>query len=451
MREMKDSGIQWIGRMPEHWNVYPIKSIILQNDGGIWGEDPDDNVNNTIVLRSTEQTVDGKWNIIEPAQRDLTSISNADYYRCIEGDLLITKSSGSDLHIGKTTIVDENIEKMKCCYSNFIQRIRVDKSYEPRLIWYLFNSSIVREQFVYMQNSTSGIGNLNAKYIAELRIPLPGKEEQHRIINYLDEKCAKIDSIIEKQQEIIEKLKEYKLSVITEAVTKGLNPDVEMKDSGDDRIGYIPIKWSKIKITRLLDYAKVYPIGDGDHGLIKANNYKEEGIPYIRVQNLGWGTDLLLDNVVYISEEDNERIINSELHPNDILFCKTGATIGKIGIVPHEIKRANTTSHVGKITLDCKYNSRFVFYYLSSEIGYEKFWDIACMKSTRPELSIEEIKSIYVAVPTFREEQDAIVNYLDNICSGIEARKEKVEKMLTKLQDYKKSLIYEVVTGKMEV
>lgn len=421
MREMKDSGIEWIGEIPKDWKITRVGNHFYFYSGD--------------SLTSEDLNDDGIYPVY--GANGIRGFYNK---KNLTGSHIILGRVGA--LCGNVHLVDSELWVTEhALVSVPFTEYTINEFYK-----YMFETMNFRQ---YSKASAQPV--LSAEVLRQLKMPIPKVSEQKRIADYLDEKCTKIEAIIEKQQEIIEKLKEYKLSVITEAVTKGLNPDVEMKDSGDDRIGYIPIKWSKIKITRLLDYAKVYPIGDGDHGLIKANNYKEEGIPYIRVQNLGWGTDLLLDNVVYISEEDNERIINSELHPNDILFCKTGATIGKIGIVPHEIKRANTTSHVGKITLDCKYNSRFVFYYLSSEIGYEKFWDIACMKSTRPELSIEEIKSIYVAVPSFREEQDAIVNYLDNICSGIEARKEKVEKMVTKLQDYKKSLIYEVVTGKKEI
>lgn len=292
---------------------------------------------------------------------------------------------------------------------------------------------------------------LNYEEFASLPLLFPSIKEQHRIADYLDEKCAKIDAIIEKQQEIIEKLKEYKLSVITEAVTKGLNPNVEMKKSGIRKLKRIPYNWNEIKITRMLDNSNSYPMGDGDHGLIKTDDYKEEGIPYIRVQNLGWGTELQLDNVIYISEEDHERIKSSELHPNDILFCKTGATIGKTGMVPESIPIANTTSHVGKITLDKKYNSRFVFYFLSSHIGYVQFWDIACLKSTRPELAIEETKAIRIPIPQKRTDQDEIVKYLDEKCRELDFSISKKEKVIDKLEEYKKSLIYEVVTGKREV
>lgn len=220
----------------------------------------------------------------------------------------------------------------------------------------------------------------------------------------------------------------------------------EMKDSGIEWIGEIPKDWEFPKITHVLDYTHPYPIGDGDHGTIKAENYSEEGIPFIRVQNLGFATELIMNHLVYITEKQNNGIINSTLYPNDILFAKTGATIGKVGIMPENIKKANTTSHVGKITVSEEVVPKFIFYVLSSFIGYKQFWDIALMKSTRPELSIDEIKTLHVLLPKTLVEQQQIADYLDTKCSEIDATAEDIQKEISLLEDYKKSLVYNVIS-----
>lgn len=168
---MKDSRVAWIGEIPVEWDFIRCKSILIANDGGVWGNDPVGDAKDKIVIRSTEQTIDGKWCIIDPAIRDLSGIDYSKA-RILEDDLLITKSSGSDLHIGKTTIADTYFAEHECYFSNFLQRIRC-RDYLPRLLWYLFNSPIIREQCVYLQNSTSGIGNINAEIIRNLSIPLP--------------------------------------------------------------------------------------------------------------------------------------------------------------------------------------------------------------------------------------------------------------------------------------
>ena len=253
MRAMKDSGIKWIGKIPKDWKIFQFKWLVKANDGGVWGDDPK-NKNDTIVLRSTEQTVDGKWQLQDPAFRDLSNISTPEYYLLKAGDLLITKSSGSDLHIGKTTIVDDDIEKLNCCYSNFMQRVRVLDNICPKLFWYWFNSDVIRDQFRFLSNATIGIGNINASSIGNVYVTIPNYLVQIKITTFLDSKCAKIDEYLSRQQQVIEKLKEYKQSVITEAVTKGLDPDVPMKDSGVEWIGKIPEDWG---IKKLKFFAKV--------------------------------------------------------------------------------------------------------------------------------------------------------------------------------------------------
>ena len=216
---MKNSGIEWIGEIPQAWGTLRLKYCLISNDGGVWGIDPIDESEAKIVLRSTEQTIDGQWCINDPTTRNLTGI-NLLRYRIKPHDLLITKSSGSSLHIGKTTIADSNFKENEFYYSNFLQRLRVDDTkIVPRMAWYLLNASFIRAQFVYLQNSTSGLGNINSSNIDELVIPKCPLAEQERIAEFLDAKCAEVDALIAEKQNQLATLEEYKKSVIFEYVT----------------------------------------------------------------------------------------------------------------------------------------------------------------------------------------------------------------------------------------
>lgn len=217
--EMKDSGLVWIRRIPSHWRLSRLKYMLSKNDGGVWGDDPRDPNECEVVLRSTEQTIDGKWSIEEPALRDLSSISYLDRYQICEDDLLITKSSGSHAHIGKTTLATKDDGVMGMYYSNFLQRLHTNKDLNSKYLWYLLNIDLSREQFVFMQNSTSGIGNINAENISNLTIPIPTNEEQIRIIDFLDGRCGEIDVSISKKREQFKVLLDYKKSIIYEYVT----------------------------------------------------------------------------------------------------------------------------------------------------------------------------------------------------------------------------------------
>ena len=441
MREMKDSGIEWIGAIPINWDIAQFKKILIRNDGGLWGNDPSGQ-DDILVLRSTEQTIDGKWDIQSPAYRDLSNVSNVQEYLVKCGDLLITKSSGSDLHIGKTTIVDELIESLHCSFSNFIQRLRVCSKMNPRYYWYILNSNIARGQFVYLQNSTSGIGNINSKNINEIEVPIPPLDIQHTIADYLDRKCSQIDDIIARQQEVIEKLKAYKLSVITEAVTKGLNPDVPMKDSGVEWIGEIPEHW---EIRRIGSFARVT-----SSKRIFEESYVDEGVPFYRSKEI---TDLSkglhVQTEIFIPEEVFEQVNEASPAPKcgDILLTSIG-TIGNTWISDGR-KFYYKDGNITQIEANDSFDSAYVEYCFSSNVVLEQYTRLA-MGSTLLALTIIKIKKILVAFPPL-DEQRKIVQYLKLKYSSIDAAIKNKENLITKLADYKKSLIYEVVTGKKEV
>lgn len=432
---MKDSGIEWIGEIPETWEVKRVKHGFVRKKEEAHQEEP-------IVLSLARSGV---------KVRDITNnegqLAESYYnYNPVEpGDFLLNPM---DLYSGANCSISKVSGVISPAYIN----LRARKGYNPAYYDYYFKT-----QYWAMAMFAHGKGvsfdnrwTLNANDLLNYYIPVPAQEDQDAIAEYIDQQCAHIDAVIEKTKASIEEYKKLKQAVITEAVTKGVRGDRPMKDSGIDGIGEIPTEWTTVKITRILDYSHPYPFGDGDHGLIKTEDYIDKGIPYIRVQNLGWGTELILDNLVYISDENNQRIINSTLRPDDILFAKTGATIGKTAIVPSSLPISNTTSHVGKITVNKKYYARYIFYLLSSFVGYKQFWDIACLKTTRPELAIEEMKAIRIIVPGYKEQHE-IVNVLDKKCIEIEKLMKKKEQYLEELETLKKSLIYEYVTGKKEV
>ena len=214
--KMRDSGIKWLGKIPAHWEVKRLKFLLSRNEGGIWGESFDDN--GATILRSTEQTVDGLWNINDPAKRKISPFEHG-FYRLMEGDLVITKSSGSSLHIGKTSIVTKEIENMNCCYSNFMQRIRGKKGISPGYLWYVLNGEIGREQFNFFSTTTTGLSNLNSEIIGMIAIAFPAFKEQKAIAGFLDKETSRIDLLIEKIKKSIKLLKEWRAALIASAVT----------------------------------------------------------------------------------------------------------------------------------------------------------------------------------------------------------------------------------------
>lgn len=420
--EMKDSGVEWIGKMPSHWSASPFKKIIAQNDGGVWGEDPIDN-DGAVVLRSTEQTVDGKWNIEQPAKRDLSHVAKLRYYKLEIGDLLITKSSGSALHIGKTSIVDADIAKLHCFYSNFMQRVRLKQNVMPKLYWYIMNSSIARYQFVFLQNSTSGIGNVNSKHIDNIIVPVPPLPEQAAIAAYLDEKCAAIDGIVTEAKASIEEYKSWKASVIFETVTKGLNPNAEMKDSGVEWIGEMPKDWDIVRFKRMHRGSNV--------GLSLDKDY--------------WSTNED-DTVFYTAGLKSIHTSYKDIEPemltkeNDLLLARNGTPyvyFPSIGAI--------YTDHIIRVGIENGYNKAFVRYCLQQSIANEVVDTVSIATWSVPIWNRQCLPH-----PSLTE-QTAIAAYLDEKCAAIDGVILEKEELIRELENYKRSLIFEVVTGKRRV
>lgn len=193
-----------------------LKYKLIDNSGGTWGDEPN-GVHDTVVLRSTDQTLDGGWRISGPAIRAVDPVQ-ARLLRLEEGDILVTKSSGSEHHIGKASLVTREVAQCEAVFSNFNQRLRLSRGEEPRFYWYVLNSHMARYHYLVHATSTSGLGNLNADIVGNLRVPHVDLVTQKRIADFLDRETARIDELVEKKERLIGLLREKQHSVITSHV-----------------------------------------------------------------------------------------------------------------------------------------------------------------------------------------------------------------------------------------
>lgn len=215
--EFVESGIDWIGKIPKGWEVDKVNHRTLANTGGVWGED-DPTENGKIVLRSTEINQNGSWDLNNAITRKLT-MAEFKKAQLFADDLLITKSSGSSDHLGKTAIVSKQIENMGCAYSNFMQRLRLNNTFLPKYFFYLINNKIGRDQINYWGLTTSGLVNLNASLVGKFVFPIPPINEQKSISQYLDKKTECFDQLIAKVEKSIGIMQEFKASLISNVVT----------------------------------------------------------------------------------------------------------------------------------------------------------------------------------------------------------------------------------------
>ena len=430
----KDSGIEWLGEVPEHWEVKRTKTLLSRNNGGVWGMDFDDE--GVVVLRSTEQTVDGEWDIRDPAKRRLTP---SEYAACrlIDGDLVVTKSSGSALHIGKTSIVTRDIEALNCCHSNFMQRLRVKKNVAPRYMWYVLNGELGRKQFGYYSDTTTGLANLNAEIIGMVHLAVAPLPEQRAIAAFLDRETAKIDALIAKVQKAIDLLKEQRNALITQAVTKGLDPDVPLKDSGVEWLGEIPEHWEVKKVTRLFE------IGSGTTPPTDYADYYGGDIAWITTSELR--ESVVMSTKKTVTREALKAFSTLNVYPEgSVAVAMYGATIGRIGVLGTE----------AAVNQACCVFSRpngidvwFWFYWLQHRRSYLISLGYG---GGQPNLSQDLLKAIRVPIPPLPE-QRTIAAFLDRETAKIDALVAKIRKVIDLLKEQRTALISAAVTGKIDV
>ena len=443
----RESGVEWIGAVPKHWIASPFKWQIERNDGGVWGDDPD-GLGDTVVFRSTEQTVDGRWSIDAPAMRKL-STTEKESSILAEGDLVVTKSSGSSLHIGKTTIVTVDIAAIGCCYSNFMQRIRLKPTFDPMLAWYVMNNDIARKQFDLLSSSTTGLANLNGTMIGQMLLAVPSRAEQESIVTFLDQECARIDALITKKTRFIELLKEKRQALISHAVTKGLNRTVQMKDSEVEWLGEIPSHWLVAQLGKISIARCDGPFGSG----LKSEHYQPDGVRVIRLQNIGWAS-FKDGNEAFISHEHWHDVLGRghEVLPDDVLIGGLGDDknpLGRACVAPANLGPAMVKADCYRFRLNRnRAVPEFIALTLSatarSECGY------LATGATRDRLNLGLASARVVALPP-RNEQVEIVASLNRDTARIDLLSKKTQHSIDLLKERRSALITAAVTGQIDL
>ena len=424
MIKMKDSGYSYIGLIPANWEVTRNKNVFSCNKVLVGS-----NSNSTQLLSLTTKGVKEK-DINNPEGKLPESFDTYQYVK--ENDIVMCLF---DLDV---SAVFSGISPYNGMISPAYRVLTCRNNIVPQFADYWFKYISDGRKFNHYAKNIRY--TLNYEDFSSLPIVFPPLETQQRIVDYLDEKCRKIDAIIEKQQSVIEKLKEYKLSVITVAVTKGLNPDVEIKDSGKNFIGCIPSNWDVIK----LKYISL-EIGDGLHG---TPEYDENGdIYFVNGNNVGADALVFKAGTNTINEIEFKKYKKPLLNTNTLLMTLNGATYGKTSFYNNE--KILLGKSAGYITLKPKENKKFVRYYLQSMVA-KLIMDYSLCGSTIANVSLRTLNDFEIPYPP-KEEQTAIVAYLDKHTSQIDISINYREKIIEKLVEYKKSLIYEVVTGKKEV
>lgn len=415
-RKMRDSGIPWIGEVPEGWGVNKIKYHLTRNE---IKNKPDKQV--LSVYRD--------YGVIPKDSRDdnhnVTSEDTSKYKYVQKGDLVINKMKAWQGSLG--------VSKYEGIVSPayYIYKFH-DDSFDGKFFHYLIRGCYKDEFRRISGGIREGQWDLSAEKFENTMIIIPPIPEQHRIVDFLDSKCSEIDNLIENLRARVESAKEYKKAVITEAVTKGLDKDAKMKDSGVEWIGEIPEGW---KIVQFKHIASI------KSNLVQPDKYMK--YPQIAPDNIEKDTGRLLSHQTV--EESGIISGNHLFYRGQILYSKIRPNLNKLTVAPFD-----GLCSADMYPIESKLPTPFMVYSMLSTYFVSQVSLIIQDRVKMPKINQEELGEIKVVVPS-QQEMLTIADYLDSKCSEIDALLQNYEDQITTLEEYKKSLIYEYVTGKKEV
>jgi len=428
------------GEIPNGWNIVRLSSYFKNEKNSIKAGPFGSQLTNTDMQGSDIKVYNQRTVLDRDFQNGEYYIS-ADKFEELKGfivepkDILVT-TRGT---IGKCIIVPNEIELgilHPCLIKMKINELKINLNY----LEYIFNgTNIVKEQVQFLSNSTT-IDVIYTQTLKDLKIVLPQNISiQNKIVAYLDRKVAEIDLLISKKEIKLNLLEQQRQSIITEAVTKGLNPNVKMKDSGIEWIGEVPEHWEVNLLKRFLS-----KITDGSHF---SPEIVDEGLPYVTVKDLKNGyIDTI--NALKISEEDYQALIKNGCKPNvnDVLLSKDG-TIGKVALV----KESNfvVLSSLAILTPSHNVAPRYLEYWLNSLLNKEQMESYLAGAALR-RITLQTIGKLNMILPPMNEQKEIVV-YLDKKLKPVTDVINKVKQEINLIKEYRQSLIYEAVTGKIDL
>lgn len=429
----KDSGIEWIGEIPEHWEIKKMRNLGIFSSSGIDKKIKSEEklikiINYTDIYGNDSHELNEKEYMVVSATD--TQIQR---HSVRKGDLIFTPSSETVDDIGISALVTEDLQNT--AFSYHVLRFSFNNEHEVVMRYrkYLCNNSLIYDYFSSLARGTTR-QTLNRNDFKETPVILPSTKEQEKIAAYLDEKTEKIDSIIKELEDQKEKLELYKRELIAHVVTKGLNENVPMKDSGVDWIGAVPEHWN------------IYPL----FYLLEENKEKNEGMKNSNLLSLSYGNiirkDIETSFGLLPASFENYQVVDKGyiiLRLTDLQNDKRSLRTGiakESGII--------TSAYVGLKRTKINSNSEYLHYLLHGYDLKKVFYSMG--SGLRQSLNYSDIKRMPILLPPI-EEQDRIVEKLNLKQAEVNKTKEKIQLQIEKLNEYRKSIIHDVVTGKIKI
>lgn len=412
MRKMKDSGVEWIGEIPEDWNQIILKYYCSIINGFAFKSELFSNSEGFPLIRIRDITA-GRTETFFTGDFDKQ-------YIVTEGDLLVGMDGDFNVRLWKSS---NALLNQRCC------KIEVNDKLSKTFLFYCLP---YRLNWLNTLTYATTVKHLSSSGILNTQLYIPSISAQHLIADFLDKKCSQVDALITNVQTQIEKLKAYKQSLITEAVTKGLDPTVPMKDSGVEWIGEIPAAWEILKFKYIATVKS---------NLVEPSQYL--GYPQISPENIEKGSGRLLPcrTVEEVGVESNNHLF----YQGQIIYSKVRPILNKVTIAPFD-----GLCSADMYPIETLINKKYLVYLILSNVFLTQVKLVTENRVKMPKINQEEISRIIVCCPTSKEQEDIAV-FLDNKCDQIDRLISIKQSKIEKLEQYKKSLIYEYVTGKKEV
>lgn len=414
MREMKDSGVEWIGSVPTFWNIMTIGSLLK--------------VRNEIVNDTDYPPLSVTKDGIVPQMKNVAKSDATDNRKMVlANDFVINSRSDRKQSCGVSPF-DGSVSLINIVLYP-TERAPVVSAY---LNYLMKNNSFAEEFYRHGHGIVADLWTTRWQEMKSILLPVPPMEEQRRILETVSTRTKKVDALIANQQTQIEKLKAYKQSLITEVVTKGLDPDVPMKDSGVEWIGMIPEHWEVLKFKHIATVKS---------NLVDPSQYLD--YPKVSPENIEKGSGKLLEckTVRDIGVESNNHLF----YRGQILYSKVRPILNKVTIAPFD-----GLCSADMYPIETAINKKYLIYLMLSNVFLAQIKLVTENRVKMPKINQDEISRIIVCSPSCTD-QEAIAKFLDSSCSKIDHLISLKQAKIEKLEQYKKSLIYEYVTGKREV
>ncbi|HHK5614726.1 TPA: restriction endonuclease subunit S [Bacillus paranthracis] len=430
-QQYQDSGIGWIGDIPAHWQGKPLFSLFdevkAKNVGNI-----EKNVLSLSYGSIVRRDVDSNYGLLPDSFESYNQIK--------KGDIVLRLT---DLQNDKKSLRCGYVKEDGIITSAYVTIRKSTHILNNEYYYYLLHAYDIKKIFY---NLGAGVRqSMGYRDLKKLSVLLPPSEEQLQIVEFLNKSIPHIDLLIKQKEALIKLLEEKRQSMITEAVTKGLNPNVKMKDSGVEWIGEIPEHWTIKKIKHISNL-----VGSGKTPKGGSEIYPESGVLFLRSMNVHYD-GIRLKDIVHITPEIDEDMRSTRVKAKDVLLNITGASIGRSCIVPESLGKANVNQHVCII----RSKTRVIVPELLSKIMSSNFIMQQILMSqngsSREGLNFSQVKNLKFPLVRDLNEQIEIANYISVETDKVNNLVNMIKQQSQKLKEYRQSLIYEAVTGKIDV